>query len=268
MQLEPVRMIWSKYEESETGNTAVGFGINGPLGVGTCVPGFACRSKFEWEEGCWDGETEFIVKLYCSWVTTPTPLFSTYNTKLRVSPIFQVYHEGENQTLPWLIRTRLNGYLIIKKNNIVCCPWSPLVFVQSMLLWYFSLKFHLKYLYNSKWNCQFFPHFTWFWCETAHFCGSLDHKALCVRLGPSWLNSYANISKFSLELSFMFVMKPELRQILCGFHCEHAGNVRKLCIFLSTLWNDLIFHFSQVSYVNTIAKSLLICSLTFLLAIR
>lgn len=119
MQLEPVRMIWSKYEESETGNTAVGFGINGPLGVGTCVPGFACRSEFEWEKGCWDGETEFIVKLYCSWVTTPTPLFSTYNTKLRVSPIFQVYHEGENQTLPWLIRTRLNGYLI-KKKKISC----------------------------------------------------------------------------------------------------------------------------------------------------
>lgn len=50
----------------------------------------------------------------------------------------------------------------------------------------------------------------------------------------------------------MFVMKLEHRQIWCGFHCKHVGNARKLCISLSTLWNDLIFHFSQVSYVNSV----------------
>lgn len=161
-------MIWSKYEESETGNTAVGFGINGPLGVGTCVPGFACRSKFEWEEGCWDGETEFIVKLYCSWVTTPTPLFSTYNTKLRVSPIFQVYHEGENQTLPWLIRTRLNGYLIKKKkyrvlsleSACVCAIYVVMVFLTEVSF-EISLQFKMKLSIFSPfhlvlmWNCAF-----------------------------------------------------------------------------------------------------------------
>lgn len=51
----------------------------------------------------------------------------------------------------------------------------------------------------------------------------------------------------------MFVVKPKLGQILCGFHCKHVGNARKLCIFLSALWNYLIFHFSQVSQVNAIA---------------
>lgn len=61
----------------------------------------------------------------------------------------------------------------------------------------------------------------------------------------------------------MFAMKPELRQILCGFHCKHVGNARKLCVFMSALWNDLIFHFSQGSYVNAIAQ-LLVFSLIFL----
>lgn len=35
------------------------------------------------------------------------------------------------------------------------------------------------------------------------------------------------------------------------------GNARKLCVFFSALWNDLIFHFSLFSYVNAIEEVLI-----------
>lgn len=109
------------------------------------------------------------------------------STELRWAPIFQVYYEDENICfffLTELIRTNLNGF---KKKSMftIHCPWGPLLFVQHvLLLQYFSSEFQLKYLHKSKWNSQFFPHFTWFWCETAHVShGSLDHRTL-LEAGP------------------------------------------------------------------------------------
>lgn len=142
-------------------------------------------------------------------------------------------------TLIGLVRTRLNLFLIsIILHSILSSSFTCACAICVVIAFASEVPFKMSSQFKMKLS-NFSPfHLVLIWNYTVLM--TLYITKLCLRLGHSWLNSYANINKLSLELSFMFPMKSELRQILCGFHCKQCKKAMHVAV-CSLGWSYLSF---------------------------